>query len=177
MTPPWSRVNPSAQAGSRSVLVYLALERSEGFRQGLFAQGRLEVGRSGALALPLSAVRVDKPEPYVQMVVDGRSRASAGADRLACADWTARPSSRLQGLEPGAQVVIGSVGAAARRHGGSLPRGRSSRRARGHVVHPRQPENPVFATMVMLALVVLGLFSFQRRRSTSFRTSTFRWWW
>jgi HAE1 family hydrophobic/amphiphilic exporter-1 len=27
------------------------------------------------------------------------------------------------------------------------------------VVYPRQPQNPVFATMVMLALVVLGLFS------------------
>ncbi|RYZ11681.1 MAG: efflux RND transporter periplasmic adaptor subunit [Comamonadaceae bacterium] len=67
-----ARVNPSAQAGSRSVLVYLRLDRSEGFRQGLFAQGSIEVDRVRVLALPLAAVRVDKPSPYVQAVVDGR---------------------------------------------------------------------------------------------------------
>ncbi|RYH67940.1 MAG: efflux RND transporter periplasmic adaptor subunit, partial [Alcaligenaceae bacterium] len=66
------RVNPSAQAGSRSVLVYLRLDRSAGFRQGLFAQGRIDVGRNTALALPLSAVRIDKPAPYVQVVADNR---------------------------------------------------------------------------------------------------------
>ena len=66
------RVNPSAQAGSRSVLVYLRLDSATGFRQGLFAQGRIDVGRSTALALPLTAVRIDKPAPYVQAVVDGR---------------------------------------------------------------------------------------------------------
>ena len=66
------RVNPSAQAGSRSVLVYLRLDRSTGFRQGLFAQGTIDVGRTETLALPLTAVRTDKPAPYVQMVIDGR---------------------------------------------------------------------------------------------------------
>lgn len=66
-----SRINPSAQAGSRSVLVYLALERGEGFRQGLYAQGSLLLRRTQALAVPLAAVRVDKPEPYVQQLIDG----------------------------------------------------------------------------------------------------------
>ncbi|HSV61305.1 MAG TPA: efflux RND transporter periplasmic adaptor subunit [Variovorax sp.] len=104
-----ARVNPSAQAGSRSVLVYLALERSEGFRQGLFAQGRLEVGRSSALAVPLAAVRVDKPEPYVQMVVDGRI-----VHRPVQAGWRAQLDGQtfvtLKGIEEGALVVAGSVG-------------------------------------------------------------------
>ncbi len=104
-----SRINPSAQAGSRSVLVYLALERSEGFRQGLFAQGRLEVGRSSALAVPLAAVRVDKPEPYVQMVVDGRI-----VHRPVQTGWRAQLDGQtfvtLKGIEDGAQVVAGSVG-------------------------------------------------------------------
>ncbi|MEJ7687175.1 MAG: hypothetical protein WKG52_09385 [Variovorax sp.] len=67
-----ARVNPSAQAGSRSVLVYLRLDGSTGLRQGLFAQGTIDVGRTDALALPLSAVRIDKPAPYVQLVIGGR---------------------------------------------------------------------------------------------------------
>lgn len=67
-----SRINPSVQAGSRSVLVYLRLPAAPGMRQGLFAQGRIVTGRWQALALPLSAVRNDKPEPYVQVVSAGK---------------------------------------------------------------------------------------------------------
>jgi RND family efflux transporter MFP subunit len=103
------RVNPSAQAGSRSVLVYLRLDRSDGFRQGLFAQGTLDVGRTEALALPLSAVRIDKPAPYVQMVIEGRiahrqvktgARGQVGGQTLVS----------VQGIDEGALVVAGSVG-------------------------------------------------------------------
>jgi RND family efflux transporter MFP subunit len=103
------RINPSAQAGSRSVLVYLRLDRSTGFRQGLFAQGTLAVGEAEALALPLSAVRIDKPAPYVQVVIEGRiahrpvqtgPRGQAGAQTLVA----------VQGIEEGVPVVAGSVG-------------------------------------------------------------------
>ena len=62
------RVNPSAVVGSRAVLVYLAVEAAPGLRQGLFAQGTLGTDRLQALAVPLNAVRTDKPEPYVQLV-------------------------------------------------------------------------------------------------------------
>lgn len=62
------RVNPSAVAGSRAVLVYLAVEATPGLRQGLFAQGTLGTDHLQALAVPLNAVRTDKPEPYVQLV-------------------------------------------------------------------------------------------------------------
>ncbi len=62
------RVNPSAVAGSRAILVYLAIDSAPGLRQGLFAQGTLAISQLSTLALPLSAVRTDKPEPYVQLV-------------------------------------------------------------------------------------------------------------
>jgi RND family efflux transporter MFP subunit len=62
------RISPSAQAGSRSVLIFLALDRAEGLRHGLFAKGILGLGKSQVLALPLSAVRTDRAQPYVQVV-------------------------------------------------------------------------------------------------------------
>ncbi|SDC03598.1 RND family efflux transporter, MFP subunit [Variovorax sp. CF079] len=103
------RVNPSAQAGSRSVLVYLRLDRSAGFRQGLFAQGSIDVGRVDALALPLSAVRIDKPAPYVQMVIEGRiaHRAVQTGQR---GQVDGQTLVAVRGVEDGAVVVAGSVG-------------------------------------------------------------------
>lgn len=62
------RISPSTQAGSRSVLAYLRVDKPAGLRQGLFAQGTLDMGRSSGLAVPLNAVRTDKPAPYVQIV-------------------------------------------------------------------------------------------------------------
>ncbi|MEO8023690.1 efflux RND transporter periplasmic adaptor subunit [Polaromonas sp.] len=66
-----ARINPSAQGGSRSVLAYLSIDNTpaaSGLRQGLFAQGTLGTTHISALAVPLSAVRTDKPAPYVQVV-------------------------------------------------------------------------------------------------------------
>ncbi len=103
------RVNPSAQAGSRSVLVYLRLDRSEGFRQGLFAQGTLDVGRTEGLALPLSAVRIDKPAPYVQMVIEGRI-AHRQVKTGARGQVSGQTLVTVQGIYEGAIVVAGNVG-------------------------------------------------------------------
>ena len=65
------RVNPSAVAGSRAVLAYLAVQSNPGLRQGLFVQGRLSIGTLQVLAIPLAAVRTDKPLPYVLLIQDG----------------------------------------------------------------------------------------------------------
>src|SRR5262249_31539037 len=104
------RVNPTAQAGSRSVMVYLQLDRSTGFRQGLFAQGSIDVGRTETLALPLSAVRTDKPMPYVQLVTEGRivhAQVEAGLRGQAAGQTMIA----VRGIDEGAVVVAGSVGA------------------------------------------------------------------
>jgi len=68
------RINPTAQAGSRSVLAYLSIDNASApqntlpLRQGVFAQGTLGAARASWLAVPLSSVRTDKPSPYVQAI-------------------------------------------------------------------------------------------------------------
>jgi RND family efflux transporter MFP subunit len=67
-----ARISPSTLPGSRSVLVYLSVEGTPGLRQGLFAQGILGTQLTQGLAVPLDAVRTDKPQPYVQVVEDNK---------------------------------------------------------------------------------------------------------
>ena len=108
------RISPSAQAGSRSVLVYLGLAGEEGLRQGLFAEGTLGTRSTRALAVPLASVRTDKPQPYVQ-VVDGEqvkhitvqtgTRTEQTQNNLTLT-WV-----EVQGLTEGTQVLTGSAGA------------------------------------------------------------------
>jgi RND family efflux transporter MFP subunit len=62
------RINPNVQAGSRSVLVYLRLDSVSGLRQGLYGQGQLALGQRQVVAIPLDAVRTDKPQAYVQTI-------------------------------------------------------------------------------------------------------------
>lgn len=76
------RINPSVQSGSRSVLVYLRLPAVAGMRQGLFARGDIVAGSTQALAVPLSAVRNDRPTPYLQVLRDGVVRHVALPDPL-----------------------------------------------------------------------------------------------
>jgi RND family efflux transporter MFP subunit len=71
-----ARINPSAQAGTRSIMAYLVVDGQPALRQGLFAKGTIELGRKQALALPLSAVRVDQAAPYVLQVQGGRAVAT-----------------------------------------------------------------------------------------------------
>ncbi|MFN7882042.1 MAG: efflux RND transporter periplasmic adaptor subunit [bacterium] len=104
-----ARINPSTQAGSRSVLVYLQLQATPGLRQGLFAQGSLGTGSLRALAVPLEAVRTDKPQPYVQVLKDDQVRhvgVTLGArGQAAGTEWVA-----VTGLPAGSVVLAGAVG-------------------------------------------------------------------
>ncbi|PUE20139.1 efflux RND transporter periplasmic adaptor subunit [Limnohabitans sp. WS1] len=104
------RINPSAQMGSRSIVVYLGINGREGLRQGLFAQGNLGTQTMQVLAVPVSSVRTDKPQPYVQVVQEGQVR-----------HITVQPGVRSEGdrqslvavtgVSEGAQVLAGSLGA------------------------------------------------------------------
>ncbi|WP_066273616.1 efflux RND transporter periplasmic adaptor subunit [Hydrogenophaga palleronii] len=105
-----SRINPSVQAGSRSVLIYLRVPASEGMRQGLFAQGHITTGSTEALAVPVSAVRNDKPQPYVQVVREGQIvhlPLEGGATGLQGNE----PMREVKGLTAGTQVLSAVAGA------------------------------------------------------------------
>ena len=69
-----ARLAPNAQTGSRTVTAYLSMPKSVGLRHGLFVQGRIRTGTLDAVAVPLSAVRLDKPQPYLQIVEGERVR-------------------------------------------------------------------------------------------------------
>ena len=106
-----ARINPTAQAGSRSVLAYLSIDNASAMplRQGLFAQGTLGTSRASLLAVPLASVRTDKPAPYVQAIENAQvvyktvelgARGSAdGVDVVA-----------VKGLADSAVVLRGNVG-------------------------------------------------------------------
>lgn len=108
------RINPAAQAGSRSVLVYLGVAGQDGLRQGLFAEGSLGTRTVQALAVPLSSVRTDKPQPYVQ-VVDGAQVRHVTVQTGTRAEKTLQNITltwvEVQGLSEGAQVLTASAGA------------------------------------------------------------------
>lgn len=111
------RINPSAQASSRALPVYLLLERAASadaataaLRQGQYVQGVLTVGSAQVLALPLEVVRTDKPQPYVQALenqrVVHRSVQLGARSMLNGQTWVAI----THGLSEGAQVLAASVG-------------------------------------------------------------------
>jgi RND family efflux transporter MFP subunit len=114
------RISPSAQAGSRSVFIYLALDQHEGLRHGLFAKGTLGLGKSQVLAVPLSAVRTDRAQPYVQVaeqvgdqlqVVQKTVTLGVRGMDLAQTEAEAEPMVGVTGLAEGSTVLKGQVGA------------------------------------------------------------------
>lgn len=110
-----ARINPSTQAGTRAVMVYLAVTPQPGLRQGLFAKGTIELQRNTTLVVPVSAVRIDQPRPYVLTVAGGkvatrqvtlgnRGEAQFGTQREAAVEVT-------EGLTAETPVLRTSVGA------------------------------------------------------------------
>lgn len=103
------RVNPSAVAGSRAVLAYLAVDPVPGLRQGLFAQGTLATGGFKALTVPLTTVRSDKPQPYVQLIEQQRVRhQSVELGERGEADGQSLIA--ITGVGENARLLSGSVG-------------------------------------------------------------------
>ena len=112
------RISPSAQTGSRSVLIYLALDKAEGLRHGLFAKGILGMGQSQVLAVPLSSVRTDRAQPYVQVVEQVGDQlqvihktVSLGVRGMDLAQPESEAMVGVTGLAEGSTVLKSNVGA------------------------------------------------------------------
>lgn len=105
------RINPSAQPGSRSIVAYLELQPNPALRQGLFAQGRIELQRRDALLLPLDALRNDQAQPYALRVqgdrVQQRTLRLGERGRAAGVEVV----EVLDGLVEGDQVLSANLGA------------------------------------------------------------------
>lgn len=108
------RINPAAQAGSRNVVAYLALNGQSGLRHGAFSQGVVELERATVLAVPASAVRQDKPQPYVLKLAAGRVQAvplAPGRSGLAGGQEVVEAVSATPGaLAEGDLLLAGTVG-------------------------------------------------------------------
>ena len=105
-----ARINPSAQVGSRAVMVYLAVDPQPALRQGLFAKGRIAVAAKTALAVPLSAVRTDQSLPYVLQVLDDKAQLKSvqlgQRGEVDGQPWV----EIVSGLSDGARLLAGTAG-------------------------------------------------------------------
>ncbi len=99
-----TRISPTAQAGSRSIPVYVEItDRHESLRGGLFASGSVVVQeKDHALAVPISAMRKDDEGDYVLAVDNGTLvRKPVGAVRT----WSRGELVEVKGLEAGMTIV------------------------------------------------------------------------
>jgi RND family efflux transporter MFP subunit len=109
-----ARIAPATQAGTRAVMVYVALDAVPGLRHGLFAQGRVEIASAPARVVPLTALRLDGARPAVLAVRDGavrRLEVTPGERGLASFGSEPEPAVAVgDGLAEGTPVLRGSVG-------------------------------------------------------------------
>lgn len=108
------RINPNVQTNSRSVLVYLRLQSTSGLKQGMYAQGDLHIRQLKTVAMPLSAVRTDKPQPYVQTLVNNKvahQTVTLGQRGRLAQQTTVEPWVAITDLPANSQVLPASVGA------------------------------------------------------------------
>ncbi|MEY3886842.1 MAG: Nickel and cobalt resistance protein CnrB [Pseudomonadota bacterium] len=104
------RINPSTQAGSRSVLVYLGLNSHPMLRHGIFVQGNLGTQTIEAVVVPLESVRADKTEPYVQTLQNGQVAHVKVALGLK-GEVEGKAVMALKEISEGTQVLAPSAGA------------------------------------------------------------------
>ena len=99
------RINPSTEAGSRAMLVYIGVDNGDGLlRAGMFAKGAVTTEKSAAHALlPLSAVRTEKGEDVVYRVDGGK--VVAQPVKLGLRNQDEGLVEALDGIQAGATVL------------------------------------------------------------------------
>lgn len=107
-----ARINPSATAGTRAVMVYLSVAPHPALRQGLFAQGQLDLSRAEVVVLPRATVRAGATGPFVQALRGTRIEhlpvTLGTGGRI---EGEATPMVAIaQGVQPGERVLRDTIG-------------------------------------------------------------------
>ena len=157
------RINPSAEPGTRAILVYVGIPNADGaLRGGMFATGRIALAASAPVAtLPATAVRTEGGQTFVwtveggklvkRGVVTGRRDDAAGRIEVKTALPPGVPvlAARFDNLKDGAPAIVKApsrrplpgVGADVRPDAGrELTRG--CPRSHRHVDHARLDQQP-----------------------------------
>ncbi|MEP7068601.1 MAG: efflux RND transporter periplasmic adaptor subunit [Usitatibacter sp.] len=114
------RINPTADAGSRSITLYISVANNDGaLRGGMFAKGDIVVAKTEpSTVIPASAVRDEAGQSYVFTVENGKigkravklgatdPRAGLVEVRSGLEKGVAVVSARVSGLKPGAAALI-----------------------------------------------------------------------
>jgi membrane fusion protein (multidrug efflux system) len=122
-----ARINPTTEAGSRSMLVYISVDnRDAALRGGMFAKGHITTEKSAVAPLvPLAALRSEQGRQVVYKIEankvvaqpvtlgmrnedEGMVQVTSGLDRGASVIVA-----RLDGVKPGAKVRVGAAPAVA----------------------------------------------------------------
>lgn len=100
-----ARINPTTEAGSRAMLVYISVDNADGLlKGGMFAKGTITTEKAAAKALaPLSAVRKDSGHDVVYRIDNGK--VVAQPVRLGLANQDEGTVEVTDGLAPGATVI------------------------------------------------------------------------
>lgn len=104
-----ARVNPTTEAGSRYMLVYVAVPNSDGaLRGGMFAKGSLVTARSAVAPLvPLAALRTEQGRPVVYTIV--QDKVAVQPVVLGMRNEDEGYAEVTDGLAPGASVIIAKI--------------------------------------------------------------------
>ncbi|NBY04056.1 MAG: efflux RND transporter periplasmic adaptor subunit, partial [Betaproteobacteria bacterium] len=105
------RISPSTQSVSRSVMVYLSVPTAPGLRHGQFVQGMINTDQAQVLAVPLSAVRTERAQAYVQTVVNGKVvYRSVGLGLRGHSEGSNDTWVGISGVEADSTIITGAVG-------------------------------------------------------------------
>lgn len=106
-----ARINPATEAGSRSMLVYIAVRNDDSaLRAGMFAKGSIVTDRSGvAPIVPMTALRDDQGKQVVYKIENGKVVAQPVT--LGLRNDDEGYAEITDGLDKGANVIVSKLNA------------------------------------------------------------------
>jgi RND family efflux transporter MFP subunit len=107
-----ARINPSTQAGSRSIMVYVQIDNPKSMlRVGMFGQAQLTLAKKeGVLTVPQSAIQNDGASQYVYAIEDSVLVQRPVVTGMRGSDADGPAVEIVKGLTDSAQIVRNNLG-------------------------------------------------------------------